>query len=178
MLNACLPLSLKPRIITYTFLKMLLHILKFKSKVIMAEKRFTWGKNYLLKMSKYFIPKERNNHLIATKSFYKECSLFPLLKYQSLFILRAETRGWRTNSSASFTRQSRVFFSHFSKQPSSLRETYPRSEQLLHTKPSYIWRVKEAPILKVLLKSKEEESMKTYVLALAVYIGVFVVTCF
>ena len=69
------------------------------------------------------------------------------------------------------------FFFHFSKQPSSLRETYPRSEQLLHTKPSYIWRVKEAPILKVLLKSKEEESMKTYVLALAVYIGVFVVTC-
>ena len=113
MLNACLPLSLIPRIITYTFLKMLLHILKFKSKVIMAEKRFTWGKNYLLKMSKYFIPKERNNHLIATKSFYKECSLFPLLKYQSLFILRAETRGWRTNSSASFTRQSRVFFFPF-----------------------------------------------------------------
>lgn len=69
------------------------------------------------------------------------------------------------------------FFFHFSKQPSSLRETYPRSEQLLHTKPSYIWRVKEAPILKFLLKSKEEKSMKTYVLALAVYIDVFVVTC-
>ena len=34
-------------------------------------------------MSKYFIPKERNNNLIATKSFYKECSLFPALESQS-----------------------------------------------------------------------------------------------
>ena len=39
------------------------------------------------------------------------------------------------------------------------------------------WRVKKAPILKFLLQSKEEKSMKTDVLALAVYIGVFIVTC-